>query len=115
MHGRNPKGEIFVLNALPLPHDTIGGGYTIDSLFRADLATFNRMLDSAVTVRRQSWQSRQEGGAWMVDAYAPMSLLPDSAYNPVYFCDFIHPNQKGYTLMGNRIIQTIKANTRIFK
>ena len=115
MHGRNPKGEIFVLNALPLPHDTMDAVYTIDSVFRADLVTFNRMLDSAVTVRRQSWQSRQEGGAWMVDVYAPMALLPDSSYNPVYFSDFIHPNQKGYTLMGNRIIQTIKANTRIFK
>jgi hypothetical protein len=115
MHARNPQGEIFVLNALPLPHDTVDAVYTIDSLFRADLATFNRMLDSAVTVRRQSWQSRQEGGAWMVDVYAPMALLPDSAYNPVYFSDFIHPNQKGYTLMGNRIVQTIKANTKIFK
>jgi hypothetical protein len=115
MHSRNPKGEIYVLNALPLPHDTTDGVYTIDSLWRADLVTFNRMLDSAVTVRRQSWQSRQEGGAWMVDVYAPTALLPDSAYNPIYFSDFIHPNQKGYTLMGNRIIQTIKANTRIFK
>jgi lysophospholipase L1-like esterase len=73
------------------------------------------MLDSAVTVRRLSWQGRQEGGVWMVDVYSPMALWPDSAYNPVYFNDFIHPNQKGYTLMGNRIIQTIKANTKMFK
>jgi len=115
MHSRNPKGEIYVLSPLPLPHDTTGGGYNITSQFRSDLVSFNRMLDSAVTVKRQSWQGRQEGGVWMVDVYSPMALLPDSAYNPVYFEDFIHPNQKGYTLMGNRIIQTIKANTKIFK
>jgi hypothetical protein len=115
MHGRNPKGEIYVLSPIPLPHDTTGGGYIISSQFRADLVTFNRMLDSAVTVRRLSWQGRQEGGVWMVDVYSPMALWPDSAYNPVYFNDFIHPNQKGYTLMGNRIIQTIKANTKMFK
>jgi lysophospholipase L1-like esterase len=73
------------------------------------------MLDSAVTAKRQSWQARQEGGVWMVDVYSPMALLPDSAYNPVFFYDFIHPDQKGYTLMGNKIVQAIKANTKIFK
>jgi hypothetical protein len=115
MHSRNPKSEIYVLSPLPLPHDTTNASYTIDSLFRADLVTFNHRLDSAVTVRRQAWLGRQDGGVWMVDVYSPMALLPDSVYNPVYFDDLIHPNQKGYTLMGKRVIQTIKANTKIFK
>jgi hypothetical protein len=115
MHSRNLNSEIYVLSPIPLPHDTVGGGYTITSEFRANLVSFNHMLDSAVTAKRQSWQARQEGGVWMVDVYSPMALLPDSAYNPVYFDDFIHPNQKGYTLMGNKITQAIKANTKIFK
>jgi lysophospholipase L1-like esterase len=115
MHDRNPKSEIYVLSVLPLPHDTSDAGYNIDAYFRTNLAWFNRKLDSTVTIRRQQWRNRKEGGIWMVDVFNPMAILPDSVYNPVYFDDFIHPNQKGYTLMGNRIIGTIKANTEIFK
>ncbi|HUI91831.1 MAG TPA: hypothetical protein VLX68_06235 [Chitinivibrionales bacterium] len=116
MHARNPKGEIYVLNNLPMPHDTTDGVYTIDSVFRQNLNTFNRMLDSVVTDRRQTWLGSQEGGVWLVDVFTPMSMLPaDSVYNPVYFSDFFHPNQKGYDLMGTKITQVIRANTRIFK
>jgi PKD domain len=115
MHGRNPAGEIYVLNALPFPKDTAGDfTYKCDSMFKANLPVFNRMLDSVITSRRQEWLSRGEGGVWLVDAFDSMAVLPDSVSNPVYFFDYLHPNQSGYDRLGKVVLGTMRAAKSAF-
>ncbi len=115
MHSRNPNSEIYVINGLPLPHDTMDALYVIDSTDRKNLYTFNRALDSLAIQRCASWESQKQNGVWLVDAFSPLSL-PDSSYNPAYFYDFVHPNQSGYELMAQRIQSTMKsANSAYFR
>jgi hypothetical protein len=109
MHGRNPKSEIYVLNGLPFPGDTMGDfNYRADSTFTANLPKFNRMLDSVVTIRRQDWRGRGEGGVWLVNAFDSLAALPDSSWNPVYFSDYLHPNQNGYDRLGRAILKAMR-------
>lgn len=110
MHARNPHSEIYVLNSLPFPADT-GGPFMpwIDSMFKANLPTFDRMLDSVVTDRRQKWTSRNETGVWLVDTYSALAALPDSVQNPAYFADFLHPNQPGYNILAAQIFKAMRA------
>lgn len=110
MHNRNPHGEMYVLNGLPFPHDTVQGSITIDSTVRSSLSAYNRYLDSVVTAYRQVWQ----GGVWLVNAFAPMALA-DSTRNPAYFTDLLHPNQKGYGELGREILKTIRTNGSPYK
>jgi lysophospholipase L1-like esterase len=110
MHNKNPRGEIYVLNGLPFPHDTIQGTITIDSTVRSSLYAYNRYLDSVITAYRQVWQ----GGVWLVNAFAPMALA-DSTRNPAYFYDLLHPNQKGYGVLGTEILKTIRTNSSLYK
>jgi hypothetical protein len=79
----------------------------IDSMFKVNLPTFDRMLDSVVTDRRQKWTSRGETGVWLVDAYSALAALPDSVQNPAYFADFLHPNQAGYDRLAAQILKTM--------
>jgi hypothetical protein len=119
IHGRNPQSEIYVLNGLPFPPDTIVGfNRALESAFKQNLPNFNHMLDSVVTLRRQNWFARGQGGVWLVNVYDSMATTPvsDSAYNPVYFVDFLHPNQLGYDVMGRQLLRTMKAvNSRFYK
>lgn len=110
MHGRNPASEIYVINGLPFPPDTMGDfDERKDSIFKVNLPVFNRMLDSVVTSRRTEWFGRGEGGVWLVDAYSIMAALPDSVWKPVYFSDFLHPNQSGYDCIGREILKDMRA------
>jgi|GEM_PF-2299690 len=113
MHGRNPRSEIYVLNAVPFPADTIGDfNQGCDSIFKTNLPVFNRMLDSVVTLRRQQWG----GGVWLVDVFDTLALLPDSVQNQIYFSDYLHPNQRGYDVMAGRIFKTMRsANSSFIK
>jgi hypothetical protein len=109
MHGRNPKGEIYVFNGIPFPADTTPDfTHWKDSIFTKNLPVFNRMLDSVVKARRLAWQAGGQAGIWLVDVFTPMSL-PDSHFNPVYYCDFLHPNQLGYDLMTRELFKVMRA------
>jgi hypothetical protein len=114
MHGRNPQSEIYVFNGLPFPRDTIADfNHRVDSVFKKNLPVFNRMLDSVVTLRRQTWQARGEAGAWLVNVFAAMAM-PDSFYNKIYFYDFLHPNQAGYDLMAGELFKAMRAASSSF-
>jgi hypothetical protein len=114
MHSRNPKSEIYVINGLPLPHDTSDALYTVDSTTRQNLVIFNHLLDSSVTQRRQLWRSRGDYGVWLVDANTPLSNPADSTYNQVYFSDFIHPNQLGYEYIARLILAAMRSAGSVF-
>jgi hypothetical protein len=109
MHSRNPKSEIYVINGLPLPHDTSDALYSVDSTTRQNLVTFNHLLDSSVTQRRQLWRTRGDNGVWLVDANTPLSNPSDSTYNQIYFSDFIHPNQLGYEYIARLILAAMRS------
>jgi lysophospholipase L1-like esterase len=109
MHARNPHGEIYVLNSLPFPPDTMGDfNMRADSMFKANLPAFNHMLDTAVTARRQTWLGRGEGGVWLVDAFDSLAKLPDSTWDSVCFSDYLHPNQTGYNRLGRAILDAMR-------
>jgi hypothetical protein len=109
MHSRNPKSEIYVINGLPLPHDTSDALYSVDSTARQNLVIFNHLLDSSVTQHRQLWRPRGDNGVWLVDANTPLSNPNDSTYNPIYFSDFIHPNQLGYEYIARLILAAMRS------
>jgi hypothetical protein len=119
MHGRNPQSEIYVFSGLPFPKDTIADfNHRVDSVFKKNLPVFNHMLDSVVTLRRQDWSARGQGGVWLVNVYDSLAKAPvsDSVSNPLYFVDFLHPNQQGYDVMGRQLLRTMKAaNSRFYK
>jgi hypothetical protein len=115
MHARNPHSEIYVLNSLPFPPDTMGSfDVRADSMFKANLPVFSRMLDSVVTDRRQKWAARRETGIWLVNAYSALAALPDSIWNPSYFSDYLHPNQVGYNRLAAEIFKTMRASGSSF-
>jgi lysophospholipase L1-like esterase len=114
MHSRNPRSEIYVFNALPFPADTEAGfSHLLDSIFIKNLPLFNRMLDSLVTLRRQTWEARGEAGVWLVDAFTAMAT-PDSFSNKNYFFDFLHPNQQGYDVMAGVLLKAMRAASSSF-
>jgi hypothetical protein len=119
MHGRNPQSEIYVFNGLPYPRDTGADFNTmLYTNFKKNLPVFNRMLDTAITNRRQNWLNKGQGGVWLVNVYDSLALAPvsDSATNPVCFSDFLHPNQHGYGIMARQLFRTMKAaNSRFYK
>jgi len=115
MHARNPQSEIYVLNGIPLPKDTIAPGYNINATFRKNLYVFNRMLDTAVLNRRSLWTLKGQSGVWLVDVFRPLSQLPvDSSYNPAYYSDLIHPNQSGYERIGQELLKIMRAASSRF-
>jgi len=72
------------------------------------------MLDSAVTVKRQSWQGRQEGGVWMVECIRLWRFC--RTRRTIRFTlktSFTKP--EGVYAEGNRNYTDDKANTKIFK
>jgi hypothetical protein len=92
IYRRNPAGELYVLNGLPLP-DTLSVPPTI-----SDLYYFNSLLASIVDVRRNAGRS-----VFLVDAFALTSV--DSVFNDTLFADYLHPNQTGYERLAGGIWQ----------
>jgi len=118
MHGRNPKSEIYVLNGLPMPHDTVANGYNINNVFRRNLfSTIIIMIGLGCYESPDDLAGRRPGRRLArVDVFTPMAKQPmvDSVYNPAYFYDFIHPNQQGYDLMAKQVFKAMRRASSSF-
>jgi lysophospholipase L1-like esterase len=94
IHARNTNSYMYVLNGLPYPNNT-------DPLIVNQLYSFNEMLDSIVAFKLASgWNIR------LVDAFS--ALAPDSVFNPVLFYDNLHPNEAGYEILAQEILNVMK-------
>jgi len=90
-HYRNPDGETYFLNGLPLPDSVPLGMPT-----RVQLTGFNTWLDAMADVRRNAgWK------LYVVNACSTMSV--DTVSNDTLFYDCLHPNQLGYDRLSQAI------------
>jgi hypothetical protein len=97
IYRRNPSGELYVLNGLPLP-DTLSRQPTTSELYY-----FNSLLQGIVDVRRSAGRN-----VFLVDAFALMSV--DSVFNDTLFFDYLHPNQTGYGRLADGIWQKMLSH-----
>lgn len=99
MYQRNPESKIYVLNSPPYPDNPTWQYYN-----QYYLPPFNKALQDTIDDR-----SAKGYKVFLVDAYSV--LTKDSLLDTTVFVDHVHPNQTGYDILGDKILQTMFSST----
>ena len=99
MYQRNPESKIYVLNSPPYPDNSTWQYYN-----QYYLPPFNTALQDTINDR-----SAKGYKVFLVDAYSV--LTKDSLLDSTIFVDHVHPNQTGYDILGDKILQTMFSST----
>ncbi len=90
MFSRNPDSRVYVLNSPPFPPEKTSVNYA--------LSTFNRRLSDEVSARKDEGKKIA-----LVDIFT--LLTNEGEFDTTFFVDHVHPNQYGYDIMGEEILQ----------